>query len=114
MTTAFTHRETGAPLRVDGQEVAYWLVNAHTALLNYTGHPASVLPYRLDGEGLPIGVQLVGKRWGERVCWRSPRRYRRRRASLEGRRGLSSCQLSVVGSQFLRDPVAHHAQRGRL
>jgi amidase len=70
MVTAFTHRETGTPLHVDGQEVPYWLVNAHTTLFNYTlfnytGHPASVLPYKLDREGLPIGVQLVGQRWGE-------------------------------------------------
>jgi amidase len=65
MTTAFPHRETGAPLRVDGQDVIYWLVNAHTTLFNYTGHPAVVLPYKLDRDGLPIGVQIVGKRWAE-------------------------------------------------
>ena len=52
-------------LHVDGQEVAYWLANAHTTLFNYTGNPACVLPYTLDREGLPIGVQLVGKRWSE-------------------------------------------------
>jgi amidase len=34
-------------------------------LFNYTGHPAVVLPYKLDRDGLPIGVQLVGKRWDE-------------------------------------------------
>jgi amidase len=65
MTTAFPHCETGSPLHVDGQEVTYWLVNSHTTLFNYTGHPAVVLPYKLDREGLPLGVQLVGKRWGE-------------------------------------------------
>lgn len=65
MTTAFPHCEMGSPLYVDGQEVSYWLVNAHTTLFNYTGHPAVVLPYKLDREGLPIGVQIVGKRWGE-------------------------------------------------
>jgi Asp-tRNA(Asn)/Glu-tRNA(Gln) amidotransferase A subunit family amidase len=27
--------------------------------------PAVVLPYTLDRDGLPIGVQMVGKRWGE-------------------------------------------------
>jgi amidase len=63
MTTAFPHCETGAPLRVDGREVVYWLVNAHTTLFNYSGHPAVVLPYRRDRDGLPIGVQIVGKRW---------------------------------------------------
>src|SRR6266581_6895485 len=65
MVTAFPHCETGTPLHVDGQEVAYWMVSAHGTLFNYTGHPAVVLPYRLDGAGLPIGIQLVGKRWDE-------------------------------------------------
>ncbi|MEO6888024.1 MAG: amidase [Ktedonobacteraceae bacterium] len=65
MVTAFPHCETGSPLHVDGQEVTYWMVSAHSTLFNYTGHPAVVLPYKRDGEGLPIGVQLVSKRWNE-------------------------------------------------
>jgi len=65
MVTAFPHCETGTPLQVDGQEVVYWMVSAHGTVFNYTGHPAVVLPYKLDRDGLPIGVQLVGKRWDE-------------------------------------------------
>lgn len=65
MMTAFPHCETGTPLEVDGQEVTYWLVSAHGTIFNYTGHPAIVLPYKLDRDGLPIGVQIIGKRWNE-------------------------------------------------
>ena len=65
MTTAFPHCDPGSPLQVDGQEVSYWSVSAHGALFNYTGHPAVVLPYALDRAGLPIGIQMVGKRWSE-------------------------------------------------
>jgi amidase len=65
MLTAFPHCDPGAPLQVDGQDISYWMVSAHTTLFNYTGHPAVVLPYKRDGDGLPIGVQLVGKRWDE-------------------------------------------------
>ena len=65
MVTAFPHCEPGSPLHVDGQEVVYWLVSAHGTLFNYTGHPAVVLPYKLDRDGLPIGIQVVGKRWDE-------------------------------------------------
>ena len=65
MVTAFPHCETGSPLHVDEQEVTYWLVSAHGTVFNYSGHPAVVLPYKLDRAGLPLGVQLVGKRWGE-------------------------------------------------
>src|SRR6266536_318780 len=65
MMTAFPHCEPGSPLYVDGQEVIYWMVSAHGTLFNYTGNPAVVLPYKLDRDGLPIGVQIVGKRWDE-------------------------------------------------
>jgi amidase len=65
MVTAFPHCEPGSQLHVDGQEVIYWMVSGHGTLFNYTGHPAVVLPYKLDRDGLPIGIQLVGKRWDE-------------------------------------------------
>ncbi|HEX8035206.1 MAG TPA: amidase, partial [Ktedonobacterales bacterium] len=65
MTTAFPHCEPGSPLPIDDHEEVYWLVSAHTTVFNYTGHPALVLPYKLDHSGLPIGVQLAGKRWSD-------------------------------------------------
>ena len=65
MVTAFPHCEPGTDLRLDGKPVSYWLVSAHGTIFNYTGHPAAVLPYTLDRDGLPIGLQLVGKRWNE-------------------------------------------------
>ncbi len=65
MVTAFPHCEPGSALHVDDQEVIYWAVSGHGTLFNYTGHPAVVLPYKLDRDGLPLGIQLVGKRWNE-------------------------------------------------
>lgn len=65
MIPAFPHCKRGSPLLVDGKREAYGMANAHCQLFNYTGHPAIVLPYQLSHEGLPIGVQMVGKRWGE-------------------------------------------------
>jgi len=65
MTTAFPHREGWLPLPVNGQEVEYGMVAAHGVVFNYTGHPAVVMPYTRDRDGLPIGVQIVGRRWGE-------------------------------------------------
>ena len=65
MTSAFPHCETASPLAVDGRPVDYWMVSAHTTLFNYTGHPALVLPHTLDRDGLPMGIQIVGKRWQE-------------------------------------------------
>jgi amidase len=65
MLTAFPHCPPGTPLAVDGRDEVYWAVNAHTTLFNYSGHPAVVLPYTRDRDGMPVGVQIVGKRWDE-------------------------------------------------
>ncbi|MER8810707.1 amidase [Mesorhizobium australicum] len=65
MTTAFPHCEPGTPIKVDGQEQSYWMLPAHGAVFNYSGHPALSMPCGQDSDGLPIGLQLVGKRWSE-------------------------------------------------
>ncbi len=53
-TTAFGHDATG----YDRQ--GYAMVFA-----NLAGLPALTVPAGVDGEGLPVGVQLVGPRWSE-------------------------------------------------
>lgn len=49
---------------VDGHQLNYWVANAsYTSIFNLTGHPVGVMPIgHTDGE-LPVGVQVVGKRW---------------------------------------------------
>jgi amidase len=32
---------------------------------NATGHPAVVLPFARSSDGLPIGLQVVGRRWSD-------------------------------------------------
>ncbi|MCB9760767.1 MAG: amidase [Alphaproteobacteria bacterium] len=52
------------PVEVDGvMQPGHLAAIGLTCPFNLTGHPAVVLP--LPREGLPIGVQLVGPRWGE-------------------------------------------------
>ncbi|RUU45868.1 amidase [Mesorhizobium sp. M6A.T.Ce.TU.002.03.1.1] len=65
MTTAFPHCEPGTPIKVDDKEQSYWMLPAYGAVFNYSGHPALSLPYTQDRDGLPIGLQLVGRRWSE-------------------------------------------------
>lgn len=65
-TPAFTHRPPSTPLSVDGTEVDYWMGNAcYTIPFNMTGNPVVVVPLAQTSAGLPIGVQVVGRRWGE-------------------------------------------------
>jgi len=65
MTSAFTHRETGAPVDVDGKPVSSWEHGRLQVFCNVTGLPALVIPAGLDDDGLPIGLQIVGPRWSE-------------------------------------------------
>ena len=67
MTTAFTHRPKGAVIEIAGRKVPYFLANGgYTMLFNLTGHPVVVIPIGQSEAGLPIGMQIVGKRWQER------------------------------------------------
>jgi len=42
-----------------------WLWTPFTALLNITGQPAVSVPLHWSGEGLPIGVQVIGRPFAE-------------------------------------------------
>jgi amidase len=53
-TTAFSHDETG-----------YEAVGMLLAFANLTGLPSLVTPAGFAGDGLPVGVQIVGPRWSE-------------------------------------------------
>jgi amidase len=63
---AIRHCPQGSPVPVDERSVTYWMGGlAYTAPFNLTGNPAAVLPVALSAEGLPIGIQVVGRRWDD-------------------------------------------------
>ncbi|WP_425069893.1 amidase [Reyranella sp.] len=63
---AFVRQSQKLPLKVDGVDHPYFFAGtAYNFLANLTGQPSIVLPCGFSKEGLPIGLQLTGKRWGE-------------------------------------------------
>lgn len=65
-TPAFTHRPTGTAIEINGRKVPYGLVSGgYTMPFAFTGHPVVVIPIGQTQTGLPIGMQIVGKRWRE-------------------------------------------------
>jgi amidase len=63
---AFVRQSKTEPLVIDGRPYPYFFAGtAYNFLANLTGQPAIVLPSGFSREGLPIGLQLTGKRWGE-------------------------------------------------
>lgn len=65
-TPAFTHRPAWNAIEVDGRTYPHGVANgAYTMPFNLSGHPAVVIPIGQTTNGLPIGMQIVGKRWKE-------------------------------------------------
>ena len=60
---AFRHGERS--WTVDGQRVDYLDVSSYSQWFNLIGNPAAVVPVDRSDEGLPIGVQIVGRPWEE-------------------------------------------------
>lgn len=66
ITPAFTHRAKGEAVEVDSRKIPYLLASgAYTIPFSLTGHPVVVIPIGKTQAGLPIGMQIVGKRWRE-------------------------------------------------
>ncbi len=65
-TPAFTHRPAWSAIDIDGLSYPHGIANgAYLMPFNLTGHPVVVIPIGHTQTGLPIGVQIVGKRWRE-------------------------------------------------
>jgi len=63
---AFLRQGQREPLVIDGVAHPYFFAGtSYNYLANLTGQPSIVLPCGFSKEGLPIGLQLTGKRWGE-------------------------------------------------
>lgn len=77
-----------APTEIDGvptESYYHWLRLAYAATV--AGHPAITVPCGLDDDGLPFGLQIVGRRHGDRPdppAHRSWRATRSRPATLPG------------------------------
>ncbi|MEO1397187.1 MAG: amidase [Cyanobacteria bacterium J06634_5] len=66
MTSAFPHCPMGQSVLVNERKVPYMMANgAYTGFFSTSGHPVVVIPIGRTIEGLPIGMQIVGKRWRE-------------------------------------------------
>ncbi|MFX1418013.1 MAG: amidase [Promethearchaeota archaeon] len=66
-TTATTAFKLGQlfPMEINGKGVAPLTWMPYTYIFNLTQHPAATIPSGFSSEGLPIGLQIVGRRFDE-------------------------------------------------
>ena len=66
-TTAIPAFELGIifPTKINGKNVSPTAWHPYTFPFNLTGHPAASIPCGWSNEGLPIGMQIVGRRFDE-------------------------------------------------
>ncbi len=65
-TFAFTHRPAWSAIDIDGRSYPHGVANGgYTMPFNLSGHPSVVIPIDRTQAGLPIGLQIIGKRWRE-------------------------------------------------
>jgi amidase len=72
--TAFEHHLEG-PSMINGKSVnpaTGWML---TQIYNLTGHPAASLPVGLTETGLPVGLQVAGKRFADKLVLQACRAY---------------------------------------
>src|SRR5215470_14200770 len=62
---SFKHRER--IWQVEGKSVTYLDAWSYTEFFNLLGNPGAVVPVSQSQEGLPIGVQVVGRPWEEEL-----------------------------------------------
>jgi amidase len=62
---AFRHGERSWV--IEGKTVKYLDAWSYTEWFNLLGNPAAVVPVSQSTEGLPIGVQIVGRPWEEEL-----------------------------------------------
>ena len=60
---AFRHGERS--WKIDGDTIEYFDAWSYTEWFNLLGNPAAVVPVSHSAQGLPIGVQIVGRPWEE-------------------------------------------------
>lgn len=74
-----TDGNTLGPTQINGEPVDPQIGWCLTYLQNFTGHPAISVPAGLAPNGLPVGLQIMGRRWDDVGVLRAARALERHR-----------------------------------
>ncbi len=65
------------PEKIDGKDVAPTALAAFTIPFNFSGQPAATIPCGFTREGLPVGLQIIGRRFDETTIIRASAAFER-------------------------------------
>ena len=66
---------TAGPATINGRKVDQAIGFCETFLQNFIGYPAASIPAGLSSDGLPIGMQIVGKKYSDHKLFQLSRIY---------------------------------------
>lgn len=70
-----TDGNTMGPKEINGEPVDPLIGWALTYLVNFTGHPAASIPAGLSADKLPIGMQIIGRRYADHDVLAASQRF---------------------------------------
>ena len=89
-----TNGNTVGPSEINGEPVDPLIGWCLTYLFNFTGHPAASVPAGLIEGRWPVGMQIVGRRWGDADVFAASATFQRLQPWQETYR---SCSARSIG-----------------
>src|SRR5262249_43031283 len=83
-------RNTRGPVEINGEALAPLLGWCMTYPFILTGHPAASVPAGLTGDGLPVGLQIIGRRHADETVLAAAAAFERMQPWFASYPGLSA------------------------
>jgi amidase/aspartyl-tRNA(Asn)/glutamyl-tRNA(Gln) amidotransferase subunit A len=78
-----TDGNTLGPAEINGEKINRLIGWCMTYLINFLGHPAATVPAGLASNGLPVGMQIVGRRYADADVFAASAEFERLRPWME-------------------------------
>ncbi len=104
-----TDGNTLGPAEIEGEKINRLIGWCMTYLINFIGYPAATVPAGLADNGLPVGMQIVGRRYADADVIAASADFERR-AAVDGHlSAVQALRMTVITTAYSR----HRSRRRR-